>query len=139
MRQRAVRPVVFVEGLMPLAKLSAQTAAQAVSAPTTATAGFKLLSSGIAQKTNGSGVYGNIAGEWLVRGSASGFECFATQLDGDTPSGTFGTWLALTSTRTWELVATSQTFACNIHIAIRSISRPTDIWSAVISLNAESA
>lgn len=102
-------PMIF--GWVTKAILTNTSASKTSGDPTDARAGFRLNTSGDAQKGTGttSVTYSNITGEWLVSGfSASDFECRATVQSGDNPTtGTLNTWEALSSTRTWEQIQTS--------------------------------
>lgn len=75
------------------------SASRTQTSPATATASYSLESDGDLV-VNLSDV-----GDWITPKSAAGadYECRATVLSGSFTSGTFGSWLALNSTRTWTL------------------------------------
>lgn len=79
--------------------------------PSSASATFQLNSSGAAQAVMAGNscnpVAGttNYTGEWLLWGSSSSFECRATLVSGTLSSGTTGTWLALSTTRSWNVTS----------------------------------
>ena len=64
-----------------------------------ATAGYRLNTSGIAEKLVGAS-YSTLE-TWLSAGVASDYECRATVTFGMLTSGIDGTWLALSSSRRW--------------------------------------
>lgn len=103
----------------------------------TSSAGYELNADGIAYEgVNGS--YSAISGEWLLAGSASDFEVRATLNSGTTPSGTLGSWVALSTTRTWELSAPSgQVRSCELTVEIRRASDSTVVATATITIDAD--
>lgn len=119
-------------------RLSDQVSFHAVATPATATAGYRLVNTGAAQKRI-SGSYVAIANEWLLLGSGSDYESRATLNSGDTPTGTLATWQALSTTRTWELSTSSGSLACNLTIEIRDVATSTVLASADIDLSVESS
>ncbi len=74
----------------------------------TATAGYKLLNTGVAQKTLVSGgAYTNITGEWLIAGSVADFEAKMTYVSGTTlTNNPLSAWASLSASRTCSLVTT---------------------------------
>ncbi len=111
-----------VIGATPLnisAAISAQGATH-VNIGGTATAGYKLLNTGVAQKTIASGAYQNITGEWLVAGANTDFEAKMTFVSGTAlTNGTIGSWVALSSSQTWSLVSTGSDEGCVYTCEIR--------------------
>jgi hypothetical protein len=78
-------------------------------------------------------------GDWVTpKSSAPGtYEARATLVSGDTPTGTLGTWLALTSNRSWSLTqATTGTKEAVLTIEIRKGSGSV-LASATVTLYAE--
>lgn len=113
----------------------------------TAAAKYKLETDGSAQRTNISGVYVLITGEWLLSGSASDYEAnmgtgvaapgsgFYTHAG----SSAFDTWLNLGTMREWVIEATN-TYAQTDHtLQIRYASNSAVIDTATISLIVDSA
>lgn len=64
---------------------------------------YELLASGVAQRVSGSLGTLTYAGEWRVRGASADYEVRATLNSGslDAGSSATGSWLALTSSRSW--------------------------------------
>jgi hypothetical protein len=102
-----------------------------------ATAGYRLDSDGAAYQTVFSGAYVAIGGEWLLSGSAADYEARATKVSGTTPSGTLGSWLALSSDRTWSLTTTAGNASCVLTIEIRNATTLAVLDTATITLEAE--
>lgn len=100
-------------------------------------AGYVLNSSGaVEQNTTLTGVVK--IGDWVVPNSAaSNYEVLATVVSG-APLGTFGSWLALSTTRSWSIFTTgtgnSQT--CSFTVQIRRIGTTTVLANATINLTA---
>lgn len=107
----------------------------------TSVAGYRLNSTGQASKTI-AGSYTNIAGEWLLSGSASSYEARGTFTlasgSGGTTSGPT-TYTALSSTQTWTLSNTDNDSTYNVFIEIRPAGGGSVIDSATILLQALSA
>jgi hypothetical protein len=100
-----VRMMLMAMGGGPSVSITNQSATHGVTVPSTATAGYKLLSTGAVQTKGAS--YADQE-TWLLAGLNSDCECRATYQSGDALStGTMDTWEVLSSTRTWTLVATS--------------------------------
>ena len=107
-----------------------------VANPATAGASFSLENVGDVSKTTSSG--STDLGDWVrPKGAAPGsYECRATLNSGVTPSGTLGSWLALTSTRTWGLVqSTIGSTTCVLTVEIRRGT--TVLATSTVTLNAE--
>ncbi len=68
-------------------------------ADATASATLELLNTGQAREANNPGGIVNIAGQWLLAGSASDFECRFTLQSGTINLGALGVWQALSATR----------------------------------------
>lgn len=119
-------------------RISDQTSDHTVASPATATAGYRLMNTGAAQKRV-TGSYAAISNEWMVTGAVADYECRATLNSGDTPTGTLATWLALSTTRTWELSTSSGLLTCNLTIEIRDAATTTVLDSASVTLTVESA
>lgn len=86
--------------VLPRVKISPRTLADP------ATDGFiayELLSSGVAQRVSGTLGTLTYAGEWRVRGASADYEVRATLTSGslDAGSSATGTWLALSTSRSW--------------------------------------
>jgi len=80
----------------------------------TATAGYRLNTSGIAESRQAA-AYTTIE-SWLSFGNSSGYECRATLNSGTSPSGSaLGSWLALSASREWTLTkATTGNVFCSL-------------------------
>jgi hypothetical protein len=114
--------------------------------PSDCTAGLRLGTDGKKYATNGAGggtFAEAVSAEWLYPKDAQQadlYECFATVTGGALTSGTAGSWLALSSSRDWTVVRTSDlagTDSCTFTLAIRLIGTTTNLASATITLNAE--
>jgi len=102
--------------------------------PTPASASWTLESDGDIAKT-GAGA-GDI-GDWIApKGAAPGsYECRATLNSGDTPSGTLGSWLALTSNRTWSHTTSGPgVLTCELLIEIRLGTTVLDSTTVTITV-----
>lgn len=105
-----------------------------VTTPSTATASYSLENDGDIA------VNGADDGDWITPKAAAGadYECRATVLSGSFTSGTFGSWLALNTTRTWTLVrSTIGTSTASMTLEIRRASDGTVLDSATINFSAE--
>lgn len=98
------------------------------------TANYTIKSDGTVTKTEGAST--TTLETWLVVGSAGDYEVRATLSSGDTPSGTLGTWLALSSNRSWELVAgPSETLTCVLAVDIRIAASGAVCDSAAVAIS----
>jgi hypothetical protein len=110
--------------------------------PATAGAGYQLTSGGKEQSGTGSSggvIYTNI-GDWVLpNGNASLYEVRATLTSGALSSGTTGSWLALSTTRTWEVSRASLGMSnANLTIEIRLTGGSgTILASTLVGLTAE--
>ena len=102
--------------------------------PANATASFSLQNDGDIVTSAGD------EGDWVtpaVAGVAAAYECFATLDSGTLTSGTTGSWLALSSTRTWTLQQTVVgTNNAQITIQIREIGTSEILDSTVVTFEA---
>lgn len=121
-----------------LVSISDTTSAVIKFPPNTATAGYRLASDGIAYRRNVSGSYVAIASQWMTSGAVADYESRATLVSGSTPTGTFGSWQALSSARTWEISTSSGIVTSVFTVEIRLASSGVVLDSATISLEAES-
>lgn len=80
--------------------LSSQSISQSTGVGT-AVAGYRLNTSGIAEKLVGAS-YSTLE-TWLSAGASSAYECRATVTIGTLTSGTTGSWLTLSSSREWSV------------------------------------
>ena len=72
---------------------------------------------------------------WIFPQSGmSSYQVRATVSSGDTPPGTIGSWLALSSSQTWGWVNEVTEKTCNLLIEIRRASDAVVVDSATISL-----
>lgn len=102
-----------------------------------ATAGYRLLSTGVAQVTVGT-TYTTIY-SWCTPGSAAGdYEAFVTVLSGSLSSGISGAWVALSSSQTWTRLANIGSLqVCEFTVQIRQTGTTTVLASATITLEAD--
>jgi len=111
--------------------------------PTNATAVFRLESDGDIGATLGNNTIQD-AGDWIIPKSSAGaaYECQWTSLGNDpaTTPGAAGTWLALSSTRTWSILATpgGGVVTASFTLEIRRASDGVVLATENISLAAES-
>lgn len=101
--------------------------------PVDATASYELESDG--------DIAVNLAdsGDWITPKAAAGaaYECRATVVSGTFTSGTFGSWLPLSSTRSWSLLrSTIGTSTASMTLEIRRASDGVVLDSATISFTA---
>lgn len=105
-------------------------------------AGYRLnASNGLVYKMNPNGTWVSLGYYWVdPTGEAPNYEVRATLNSGDNPTGTEGSWLALTSTRDWYLVQSSAgATMCNLTIEIRDAATQTVRDTATVYLEAEYA
>lgn len=114
-----------------------QTITDASGGILSATAGYRLTSGGFAQSQIGV-LFTNIE-QWCTPTSeASNYEVLVTVTSGSLSSGTSGSWLALSSTRTWTRTASpGNTETCVFTAEIRRIGTTTVLDSATITLVAD--
>ncbi len=104
----------------------------------TSTAGYRLNTSGIAEKLENLS-YTTLE-TWLVLGAAASYEARATLNSGTLTSGTTGSWLALSSSREWTVddsVSDASPVEATITVEIRNAATLVVVDSAVIDLSAE--
>lgn len=132
-------------GMKPLFKLTSKEVNAFTLSPTPAWAYFSLLSDGT-HTTSATGLSPTTYdGEWMgIPGAFSGgdFEVRVTQtgtVGAGTLTGTLGSWLALSSNRTWELTTTDNSFCSRTFtVEIRRITDSFVVATATITLSAES-
>jgi hypothetical protein len=103
----------------------------------TATPGYRLDNTGSALKTNATGAYTAIAGEWLVTGTVANFETRGTWSGAGT--GTISgptTWVSLSSTQTWTYSETGTDSSKTLTVEIRDAATTTVLDTATITLTA---
>lgn len=102
----------------------------------TAIARYTLQSSGDIQRTNNT--TNTDIGDWVTpKSAASNYECRATLVSGTLTSGTTGTWLALTSNRSWSCEQSlTGTEAATVSIELRKVGTATVLDTATIQLEA---
>jgi hypothetical protein len=102
-----------------------------------ATAGYRLTSAGLAQ------VLVNITyttvETWCTPTSEAGnYEVLATLVSGNTPSGTLGSWVALSTSQEWALSRNvPQNASCIFTVQIRRTGTVTVLATATIELEAD--
>jgi hypothetical protein len=110
-------------------------------APATGGAGYRLTSGGLEESGTGTAasiLYGTI-GNWVTpTGNAGLYEVRATLNSGAVSSGTTGSWLALTSTRTWTVTrGTVGVSSANLTIEVRRASDGVVLGSAPVVLTVD--
>jgi hypothetical protein len=85
------------------------------------------------------GVAASVLEAWCIPAAqATNYESFATLVSGSLSGGTLGSWLALSSTRSWEITQSSPGVTSAIfNVGIRRVGTTTILASADIELNAE--
>lgn len=103
----------------------------------TATAAYEARSDGTVYRTNGNNTLVFLE-NWLAFGVTSNYEIKATVLSGDAPTGTLGSWLALSSNRAWTLSqsAVGDT-TCTLLIEIRNALSLAVVDTATVTIYAE--
>jgi hypothetical protein len=110
------------------------------SATSSAGAWYYLTSGGQVQ---GSTIFGGTSPffieNWVTPTSAAAdYEAFITVTSGSLTGGTTGSWVALSSTRSWYIQSTSTgTTTCVFTVQIRQVGTATVLDTATITLNAE--
>lgn len=106
----------------------------------TATATYRLQSSGVAQTTNAGGTLTDITGEWLVgSGTTSDYEVQGTwQGGGGTTGGPTG-WVGLGTTRSYTLTVTNNSAFQDLLVEIRIAASALVIATATITFDVDSA
>jgi hypothetical protein len=103
-----------------------------------ATASFTIRTDRTVQNHAGT----TIDSAWLASGySASDYSVRVTVNSGTTPTGTIGSWLALTSNRTWSLTdaaGASGTKTCSLKVEIKENASGTILDTATYTLTADS-
>ena len=110
-------------------------------APATGGVGYQLTSGGKEQGGTGTAAsitYSNI-GDWVLpNGNASLYEARATLNSGTLSSGTTGSWLALSSTRTWTVTRSIVGVStANLTIEIRRIGSTTILATAPVDMTVD--
>lgn len=107
--------------------------------PTNASATYQLTNAGVINRITVSGRTTS-PGNWIFPTSAAGanYEARATVNSGSLTSGTTGSWIALSSSRSWTLDQTSVgAISCNLTIEIRHATSLAVLDTASITLEAE--
>lgn len=131
-------PAPFVGPMDVVALATPITAASTTTAPTNPTAQYELNASGDVNKTNGNNTVVDW-GDWVLpKAHAGSYECFATLDSGTLSTGTTGSWLALTSTRTWTVSRSSNgTSTAQITVQIRKVGGSTILATSVVTIQAQ--
>lgn len=120
---------------VPRVAITVTSATRITLSPTAATATYQLANNGDIN-VNGSDV-----GDWINPKAAAGaaYECQATVLSGSFTSGTFGSWLALSSSRSWALTNSSAgtTATASMTLEIRRTLDNLVVASVTVSFSAE--
>ena len=102
-----------------------------------ATAGYRLTSGGLAQSLVNT-TYTTLETWCTPTSEAGNYEVFATLVSGSTPSGTIGSWVALSTTREWALSSNiGLSKVCQLSLQIRKIGTTTVLATATIDLDAD--
>ena len=123
----------------PVVAISNQTVSD-LGAANPAIAGYSLTNGGDIQTIVG--VTSSPAGQWITPASGfSGYDARATVTSGSggSLSGTTGSWLNLSSSRTWELTSFTSGLLCDrvLTVEIRDATTLTVLTSATITLQVE--
>jgi hypothetical protein len=112
------------------------TVTDATASPNPSTATFRLTSGGVIQQVTGFGT--SSLGNWIDDTSQAGnYEVRATLVSGTLSSGTTGSYLALTSNRSWSVSRSSPGVkSCTFTIEIRKIGTADVLDSATVNLEA---
>jgi hypothetical protein len=103
----------------------------------TASAAFRLNTDGNAEYSENGGAYSVLEAWCVPAAQAVNYECYASLVSG-LATGTFDTWLALSSSRTWTVTqVTIGVSDAVINIGIRRAGDATILASADIYLTAE--
>ncbi len=116
----------------------------------TATATYRLASTGVASATNSAGVLTAISGQWLTSGTAADYEVYAEWSPvgggpggivggGSTGGAASGTWLSLGTTRDFTLSATNNFVERELYIRIRNAATQTVVNFCTITAEVDSA
>jgi len=106
-----------------------------------ATATYRLASSGGAFRTISSGTLTAISGQWLLSGSASNYEAFVSVNSGGTgtPGGTFDTWVNLGTTQNWTLTSENSFSTTTFTVQIRNAATLAVVDTAQVTMEVDSA
>lgn len=111
-----------------------------VQAGAATTANYQLESDGDIGRSNPTGTAMNDGGDWITPKAAAGaaYECRATLISGTLTSGTTGSWLALSTTRTWGVNSGSPPGkkVCTFTLEIRRASDGVVLDTATITVDA---
>ena len=105
----------------------------------TATATYRLASTGVASATNPAGVLTAISGEWRLSGASADYEAQATWGSGTGTTGGPTGWVSLSTTRDWTLTATDNTVSRPLTVEIRLASGAILLDTATITFSVDSA
>lgn len=100
----------------------------------TATATYRLRNDGVALTSDSTGTLQAISGEWLVSGTSSDFEAYASWTgSGGTVGGTTDSWINLGTTRDWTLTVTDDDITRVLDLQIRLAATATVLDTANIT------
>jgi hypothetical protein len=104
-----------------------------------AVTGYRLSNDGFVYTAAGTSASYMPQEQWISNTALVGnYEVRASLDTGDTPSGTFGTWTALSATQSWELTASpGNNLSSVIFIEIRDTATSTVRATATISMNSD--
>jgi len=104
-----------------------------------ASAGYQLTSGGIENQIVGAST--TQTATWCTpTGQAVNYEVFATVSGSPLTVGTVGSWIALSTTRTWRLDASSgSNLTSTLDISVRRVGTTTPVYTATEILNADAS
>lgn len=120
-----------------LIAITDQTISSLVFPPNTAEAGYRLGADGKVYRYI-NGVFTEVETWCTPTSNASNYEARVTVNSGSTPTGSVGSWVALSSTRDWTVSETTSGVnnVSNFTVEIRRVSTTTVLDSAIIDLTA---
>lgn len=117
----------------PIVSISNGSVDASATSPSSATAYYELQSDGDTVTSDGA------IADWLI-GSVTGsdYECRATLVSGTLSTGTTGSWLALSSPRSWTVTRSSLgSKTCTFDVEVGLVGTSTALDTARITLTAE--
>lgn len=106
--------------------------------PVPSVAYFTLRSDGVAEYYASPSGTGTISGQWVLPADMAPFyECRATVTSGSLDSGTTGSWLALTSNRSWSITQSGfGSRSCIFTLDVGYAGSSSPVVTVTITLNA---
>lgn len=117
-----------------------QTVSDVTGGARDALVGYRLTSTGLAQTQSGTGSFGTVETWCTPTGEAVNYEALVTVTSGTLTSGTSGSWIALSTTRTWTRDASiGLNELCVFTVEIRRTGTGTVLDTATITLEADAS